>query len=356
MPVSLRVVLDQVVHPTNDDLRGVARDLTRALIATAPVGCRVEGIAPVEDGIDVDGLFNVTAAKHMRRDWPLGFVRGSARGIVHSPTLLAPLMAHDRVNDGDQTVVSVWDLSPWVSVAERNAQGASRQRGLLRRAARYADAIVVPTHAMADELSSYANVDDRLRVIPGAVELDFAAPIDSGARRIGAGLPERFAATSGGTADADGLLAALSAIAATDLAAAVLDVPTGQEDGVAELAQAAGLSPDRVVTLGPLARADRAAVISEAAAFVAGGTRTAWPWRAVEAMSLAVPLVAVDSPVHREVIYDGGLFVAAEDLGEALRTALGSGRERLSVLGHDRSRAFTWAGAAEKVWHLHADL
>ena len=71
-------------------------------------------------------------------------------------------------------------------------------------------------------------------------------------------------------------------------------------------------------------------------------TRNAWPWRAVEAMALGIPLVAVDSPVHREVIYDGGLFVPEGDLGDALRTTLGAGRERLRVLGQDRSRAFTW--------------
>lgn len=97
-------------------------------------------------------------------------------------------------------------------------------------------------------------------------------------------------------------------------------------------------------------------MIGGATSFVAAATRNAWPWRAVEAMALGIPLVAVDSPVHREVIYDGGLFVPEGDLGDALRTTLGAGRERLRVLGQDRSRAFTWTGAAEKVWQLHADL
>ncbi|MGO1847648.1 glycosyltransferase [Microbacterium sp.] len=356
MPVSLRVVLDQVVDPTSDDLHAAARDLTRALIGAAPVGCRVEGIAPVADDPDIDGLFTVRAAKQMRRDWPFGFVRGAGRGIVHSPTLLAPLTAHDRVNDGDQTVATVWDLSPWGSVAERHGADASRQRRLLRRAAKYADAIVVPTHVMADALGEYARVADRVRVIPGAVELDFAIPDDAVARRAQLGLPRDYVATSGGTAELDGLAAALRAVSATDLDVVVIDVPEGQEPGLADLAQAGGLPERRVHARGSLGREDRAAVIGGATSFVAAATRNAWPWRAVEAMALGIPLVAVDSPVHREVIYDGGLFVPEGDLGDALRTTLGAGRERLRVLGQDRSRAFTWTGAAEKVWQLHADL
>jgi len=30
--------------------------------------------------------------------------------------------------------------------------------------------------------------------------------------------------------------------------------------------------------------------------------------------------------------------------------------ERYAVLASDRGRAFSWAGAAERVWQLHADL
>jgi len=356
MPVSLRVVLDQVVEPTSNDLRAAARDLTRGLIAVAPVGCRVEAIAPADDDIDIDGLFTVQHAKTMRRDWPLGFARGHARGIVHSPTLLAPLVAHDRVNEGDQTIVTLWDLSPWDSPSERSAPGASRQRALLRRAVRHADAIVVPTHAMSEQILEHARVGDRVHVIPGAVEMGIRVPDDAVTRRAQLGLPASYVITSGGPSERDGLAAAFTAASAVDLDVVVIDVPEGLEPAVVEIAEAAGLPAQRVHARGALELDERAAVIGGAASFVAGGTRSTWPWRAVEAMALGVPLVAIDSPVHREVIYDGGLFVGEANLGDALRTTLGAGRGRLSILGQDRSRAFTWQGAAEKVWQLHADL
>jgi glycosyltransferase involved in cell wall biosynthesis len=88
----------------------------------------------------------------------------------------------------------------------------------------------------------------------------------------------------------------------------------------------------------------------------------------VEALRLGVPIVAAASDVHREIVAEGGLLADAaasddggergEELGEALRAALGStaAAERLGVLAGDRGRAFSWAGAAERVWQLHADL
>jgi hypothetical protein len=36
--------------------------------------------------------------------------------------------------------------------------------------------------------------------------------------------------------------------------------------------------------------------------------------------------------------------------------AVGAGARRLSVLGNDRSRAFSWLSSAERLWALHADL
>jgi glycosyltransferase involved in cell wall biosynthesis len=73
-------------------------------------------------------------------------------------------------------------------------------------------------------------------------------------------------------------------------------------------------------------------------------------------MRLGVPVVGVDSGTHRDVLADGGLLVDPGDLAEAVESATGGEGARLSVLAADRSRAFSWAGSAERVWGLHADL
>ncbi len=136
----------------------------------------------------------------------------------------------------------------------------------------------------------------------------------------------------------------------------VLDVPEGEEPGVADIAAAAGLSEARVHARGSLDRWDRAAVLSHAAAFIAPCARTDWPWRAVDALALAVPVVAVDTVAHREVLADAAAYAPAEALGEALARALGAEAERLRVLAGDRAKGFAWGAAAERVWALHAEL
>ncbi len=71
---------------------------------------------------------------------------------------------------------------------------------------------------------------------------------------------------------------------------------------------------------------------------------------------LGVPVVAVSSGSHRDVIADGGMLVPAEAIADAVAEATGGAADRLRVLACDRSRAFSWASSAERLWGLHADL
>mgnify|MGYP000881530417 CR=1 FL=1 len=118
----------------------------------------------------------------------------------------------------------------------------------------------------------------------------------------------------------------------------------------------AALAEARVHSRGSLDRWDRAAVLSHAAAFIAACGRTDWPWRAVDALAVGVPIVAADTPVHREVLADAAAYAAPDDLGAALFRALGEDAERLRVLAGDRAKGFAWNAAADRVWALHAEL
>lgn len=65
--------------------------------------------------------------------------------------------------------------------------------------------------------------------------------------------------------------------------------------------------------------------------------------------------------MHREVIVDGGELADATDaeaLADAIDRVVGddAAHRRLSVLSGDRGSAFSWLGAAERVWQLHAEL
>lgn len=355
MTVQLRVVIDQV--GVDADLAGAARGLTQGLIRTAPRGCVVSGIAPNGAEAPIPGLREVRTLPLARRElaaaWQMGITVGVGGGLIHSPTLLAPLVRHDRLHDNDQTTVTLWDLCAWEAPETLSKTSVVWQRAMLKRAVRHADAVVVPSHAIAERLGEIAPLGDRIRVIAGAAPNGFGVPADAVRLRADLLLPQRYVAVTGeGESFEDGFRAAARA----EADAVVVDAPDGAEGALIELARSAGLSEERLHIAGRLDDPSRAALLAGADAVVATSPASVWPWRLIEAMELGVPIVAVDSGVHRDVIADGGAVVPSAQLDDALIDALGSGRERLRVLGADRARAFSWASSAERLWALHAEL
>ena len=365
MTVTLRVVLDQLVAETSRDLAEASASLAQALVDTAPRGCDVAAIVPapgLPDDSGVTGLVAETRLPMRRRElaasWQLGVAPGVGKGLIHSPTPLAPLVRHDRVNETHQIVVTLWDIRAWETPDELPRGEALASRALLKRVAKHADAVVVPTHAMAARLGELAKAKlaTKVRVIGGAPAAGLRVPSDAVGRLRALELPTSSVVLSGGSCPSDGLADAFTAIAATAHEAVVLDVPDADADAVRELATAAGLDGDRVHLRGSLDRWDRAAVLAHARAFVASSTRSDWPWRAVDALAVGVPIVAADTPVHREVLADAALFAPAEGYASALDLACGDDAERLRVLAGDRAKGFLWNACAERVWALHAEL
>lgn len=362
MTATLRVVLDQLVAPTRRELAEASREIAGALILTAPPGCDVAAIVPapgLDDGA-LQGLADVTRLPLQRRElaasWQLGISAGVGKGMIHSPTALGPLVRHDRVNETHQLVVTLWDLRAWEAPGELPRPEVMWHKGMLRRAEKHADAVVVPTHAMAGRLLELGRFGGRVRVIEGAAPTDYRVPGDVVGRLRSLDLPQEFVATAGAPGESDGLGAVLRALAAVETDVVVLDCPEGSEPAVADLAAAAGLAEGRVHVRGTLEPYDRAAVLGSSSLFVAGSARSDWPWRAVEALTVGAPVVAAESDVHREVLADAAAFAPAEDLAPAVELALGEGAARLRVLAGDRAKAFSWRGHAERVWALHADL
>lgn len=357
MGARLRVVLDQLVDVVDADHADAAVGITAGLVATAPSGCAVDAIVPAGASVPVAGIGDIRTLGMGRRElaaaWQLGIAPGVGGGLIHSPTLMAPLVRHDRVHDNHQTTVTVWDLRAWDAPELLSKGNAAWQRGMLRRAVRHADAVVVPSHAVAERLSELAKIGDRVRVIAGAPPQGFDVPRDAAARRHALSLPDEYVVLSGSPANlSDGFRGA----AAAGLDAVIVDAPDGAEPRYADAASAAGLPERRAHVRGRLSVEDRAAVLDRAAAFVATEAVAGWPWRAVEAMVLGIPVVAVSSGSHHDVIADGGILVPSREISDAVVEAAGGAAERLRVLAADRSRAFSWASSAERLWGLHADL
>ncbi len=367
MVVSLRVVLDQLSQVVDSDVASAEEEVARALALTAPSGCEVTAIVPAGDEdaarIAVPSLAGVTRAPLSRGalvpSWQLGIAPGVGGGLIHAPSPVAPLVRHDRVNENDQTVVTLWDLDAWEAADTLPRSVVASQRALLRRAEKHADAVVVPSHAMAERLAGIARLSGRVRVIPGAPSTGLVVPSDAVGRRRSLDVPDRVIAVAGVGCDDAALAAALSAVIASEEAdVVVLDVVGERASEVRALAEASGLSGERLRLVPPIGAADRAAVLDAASVLLAPSALSGFPWRVLDALALGVPVVAIASDVHREVLVDAGLFVPTAELGEALAQVVESDetRQRFAVRAADRGRAFSWRDHAERVWALHAEL
>jgi glycosyltransferase involved in cell wall biosynthesis len=146
----------------------------------------------------------------------------------------------------------------------------------------------------------------------------------------------------------------------------VLGPESWGDQHVAEVAEELGVAPVRIRHYEDLDAADLAVVLRGALAFVAPGRDEGSGTALIEAFSLGVPVIHSDAPAFLEVSAGAGLAVPvgmgdhgyADRLAAAI-TSVVSDRglaERLAITGNDRSRAFSWRDAGERVWQLHADL
>lgn len=379
---TLRVVLDQVGDPVPSGIGRYALELTRALIETAPRGCDVAGIvasSPPAEYARIEqqlpGLTELYKSALDRRQlaaaWQHGFTRLPGTGMVHAPSLFAPLYRHDRLNNpGEQIVVTIHDAAAFTHPDSLPSRAAGWNRAMAKRAERYADAIVVPTHAVADDLAGALDLGDRVRVIAGAVSpaLDPGPSRDSRAAALE--LPERYVLAVGGLDGVSGLSALVRAALGPHSPEVPLLLVGVHHDELDALVRAlpdldGAPEPGRVRALGVLDETDLAVAYSRAAVVAVPALSAGSGLVALEAMSLGAPVVHSDAPALLEVCSDAGLVVARDDadgyparLAEAVRSVLDDPAlaAELAVRGRDRARAFSWRDSAEKTWQLHADL
>jgi len=377
---TLRVIVDQIVSPVPGGIGRYAEELTRALIETAPAGISVAGIVSASPETDyakladkLPGLTELYKSPLARRElslaWQHGFTILPGKGMVHATSLLAPLYRHDRLNDrSDQTAVTIHDVVPWTHPETLTPRGVRWHKSMAARAYKYADAVVTDTHAVAQQLSEYFDFGDRIRVISAAVSKSLVIGDDADERAAALKLPERYLLAVGTLEPRKGLEPLIRSLALpqTEDIPLIIVGPEGWGDvNVAAIASSAGVATERVRAIGYLSDADLAVVLSRATAFVFPSLAEGFGLPVLEAMSLGTPVIHSDDAAVVEVASDSGLVVARADaagyperLADAIGKVLGDDalRERLGLLGRDRSHAFSWRASAEKVWQLHADL
>jgi glycosyltransferase involved in cell wall biosynthesis len=377
---TLRVIVDDIIAPGSAGVARYAEELTRELIGTAPRGSTVSGIvsaSPEPDYVDLEqrlpglrGLYkSPLARRELSAAWAHGFTRLPGSGMVHGTSLLAPLHKHDRAsNPGEQTVVTIHDAIAWTRPDLLPGRYASWCRTMGKRAERYADAVVVPTHAVADELSGHLNLAGRIRVIGGAPSSELSWVPDATARRRAHGLPDRYLLSIAGWEPRKGLEPLIRGLAdrgTDDVPLIIVGAGAAVEPELREIARDAGVEPERVRSCDPLSAEDLSAILSGATIVVQPSLEEGFGLAMLDAFAFGRAVVHSDSPALVEVAAEAGYAVPRDDeegfparLGEAIAGLLADPqlRSSLGTAAEDRSHAFSWRDSAEKVWQLHADL
>jgi glycosyltransferase involved in cell wall biosynthesis len=359
---TLRVIVEDIVAPPVGEVAGYARALTRSLIETAPPGAVVEGViaaSPEDDyatiATELPGLGRLAksalAHNELRAGWRSGVVGLMGGGMMHAPSLLAPLYRHDRLNKpGEQLVVTVHDALAWTVPGALASSTASWTRAMGKRAERHADAIVVPSHAVAAELTEIFNLGERVRVIPGAPRL---WPTRSEPGELE--LPERYVVAVARPGAHDEYREFAAAFARLDVGPLQLIVPAGI--GAPEADEQLRVWSD------PTPTAQRA-LLAGARVYVDPVPVEGGAGWLLEAFASGAPAVHASTPGLTEQSAGSSIGVAVEGedftglMAEAVEAVLTDLQlaERLRIAGLDRARAFSWRDTAEKVWQLHADL
>ncbi|MBL7488613.1 glycosyltransferase family 4 protein [Frankia sp. AgB1.9] len=321
---------------------------------------------PVAEDALIPGVLGPLRLPLARRALATAWARGvgptpTGVDVVHAPTLLVPPRRR-----GTALVVTIHDAVPWTHPRTLTPHGARWHQEMGQRAARTADAIVVPTHAVAADLRAHLRVpDSRVHVIgEGASDavLRVGPDADERARRLG--LPAGgYLLTLATLEPRKGLEVALAALGM--LTGGAVDLPLlhvgqpgwGVLDAAAEAAKL-GVGEGRFRSLGRIDDADLAVVLSRASVLVMPSRSEGFGLPAIEAMAHGVPVVVSDVPALVEVTGPAALVVPIDNptaLADAVSHILTNHalRGRLSRTGRERAEGFSWIEAARACWALY---
>ena len=164
----IAVLLEQCLAPVPGGTGRYSRELAAALAQTAPAGYEVVGWVAWHREVAAARVAGVSGPRRLplpRRALVAAWQRQTGptprwADLVHAPTPLAP------PRRGRPLVVTVHDTVPWTHPDTLTARGAAWHRLVIGHAARYADRIVVPTHAVAADLAEHLKIaPDRLVII-----------------------------------------------------------------------------------------------------------------------------------------------------------------------------------------------
>ncbi|MGH3914787.1 MAG: glycosyltransferase family 4 protein [Pseudonocardiaceae bacterium] len=366
----LVVLLEQMLAPVPGGTGRYSRELTVALAATAPAGWTV-GSAVARHADPTPAVVPGVEGPHLlplpRRAliaaWDAGVPLWPGGDALHAPTPLAP----PGPRRGRELVVTVHDTVPWTHPEGLTRRGVGWHRRVISRAARRADALVVPTTAVADDLPRHVRCRAAVHVVGAGVSSAVAGDVQAQqtvaiVERLD--LPPRYVLAVGTLEPRKGidtLLAALAEPNAPDLPVLLAGQPGWGRVEPLEVARRVGLDPRRVRVLGQIGDAELAVVLHRAAVLAAPSRAEGFGLPVLEAMAAGVPVVHSDAPALVEVAGGAGVSFPRNNpkaLALALRTVVSDPvkAEAMVAGGRCRAQEFSWERTARRVWSVHLAL
>jgi len=355
------VIVEQCLAPVPGGTGRYAREITAALAAHPPPGWQVRTAVAWHRDVSAAAIPSAVGphrlwAGHrvLNECWLRGLPPLVRSERVHATTPLAP-------NRGSGLIVTVHDAVPWTHPQTLTPRGVAWHRSMIRRAMDRADALVVPSLAVADDLVGlFPAAGNRIHVIGHGVTA-LPAPADAFERRLRWQLPDRYVlsvATMEPRKGLDVLVQAMTLPPMADAQLVVVGPPGWGGVDLAAIASAAGLPPGRLHLLSRVSDADLAAVLAGATVLAAPSRSEGFGLPVLEAMAAGVPVVVSDAPALVELADGVGLVAPREDPA-ALAAALGAvlnddaAAAELAAAGRRRAADFSWPAAAARLWDLH---
>lgn len=339
-----------------------SRSLTEALAETAPRGCSSR-LLVARDSITSklrSARASIEAVPMNTGSLPILWRTGAtARPLdgefVHANTPMLPLRSRTE-DDGSQTSVYIPHTLAWSAPELMGSNSQPKTyRSYAKRAARLADVLLAPTHAVAQELRDLLGVE--VQVLPLAAPSEYLGNEQSAATRATLNLPDRYLVTT------------------------ALPGANGRLEWVLNAMETNSALPDLVLLnfdpqpLPPVRPSLETRVhvvqvedLTEVGAVISGAELMVLPQRVIGAgyevlgaLAAHLPVLHSDCDAVAEVTLDASVAAESEEeFAAALDrlTSAGSSDEvqRLRLFAEDRKRSFSWNITAWQLWELHANI
>jgi glycosyltransferase involved in cell wall biosynthesis len=299
--------------------------------------------------------------RHLAKLWfeQVAFPRASHRWgaeLIHVPYWASPLCAPLPV------VVTIHDLIPLLLPAYQGGTLGRWYTRLVALTARRAAHVLTDSEAARQDIARYLHIPSaRVQTVHLAAD-DRFGPVDDPRERDQArtkyALPDQYYLYLGGFDLRKNVPAIVDAYARLDrpeidlvIAGKLPDRDTAFFPDPRRIARERGIS-DRVHFVGWVDEQDKPALYTEATAFIFPSHYEGFGLPPLEAMSCGTPVIVSDQSSLPEIVGQGGLCIAPDDLdtlARSMQQILDDRclRERLRLSGLAQARRFSWRLAAD---------